>query len=60
MTKEELEQFTKMNEKYKSKFGFVFILAVRNATKYTILKSFEARLKNTRMKEVRRKLQAAS
>jgi len=51
LTKEELEQFTKMNEKYKSKFGFVFILAVRNATKYTILKSFEARLKNTRMKE---------
>ena len=53
LSMEELEKFTKMNNDYKAKFGFVFILAVRNATKYTILKSFEARLKNTRMREVR-------
>ena len=53
LSKEELENFTTMNEVYKAKFGFLFILAVRNATKYTILKSFAARLKNTRMKEVR-------
>jgi 2-oxo-4-hydroxy-4-carboxy-5-ureidoimidazoline decarboxylase len=51
LTQSELEHFTKMNDEYKAKFGFVFILAVRNATKHTILSSFEARLKNTRMKE---------
>ena len=51
LTTEELEKITKMNEEYKAKFGFVFILAVRNATKHTILSSFAARLKNTRMRE---------
>lgn len=36
-----------MNEAYKTKFKFPFILAVRGATKRTILKAFAARIGNS-------------
>jgi 2-oxo-4-hydroxy-4-carboxy--5-ureidoimidazoline (OHCU) decarboxylase len=39
-----MARFTSMNDSYRSKFGFPFILAVRNATKHTILGSFAARV----------------
>lgn len=45
-TAEELERFTMLNDAYKKKFSFPFILAVRNATKRAILTAFERRLKN--------------
>eukprot|EP00510_Aplanochytrium_minuta_P001826 CAMPEP_0184011626 /NCGR_PEP_ID=MMETSP0954-20121128/3931_1 /TAXON_ID=627963 /ORGANISM="Aplanochytrium sp, Strain PBS07" /LENGTH=286 /DNA_ID=CAMNT_0026291463 /DNA_START=117 /DNA_END=977 /DNA_ORIENTATION=+ len=51
LTQAEMEKFTMLNSKYKEKFGFVFILAVRNATKRTILGAFEARLENSRERE---------
>eukprot|EP00534_Pseudo-nitzschia_fraudulenta_P002100 CAMPEP_0201126258 /NCGR_PEP_ID=MMETSP0850-20130426/25383_1 /ASSEMBLY_ACC=CAM_ASM_000622 /TAXON_ID=183588 /ORGANISM="Pseudo-nitzschia fraudulenta, Strain WWA7" /LENGTH=315 /DNA_ID=CAMNT_0047394631 /DNA_START=139 /DNA_END=1083 /DNA_ORIENTATION=+ len=44
---EELEKFKGMNESYKNKFGFPFILAVRNASKNTVLSALEGRLKNS-------------
>jgi 2-oxo-4-hydroxy-4-carboxy-5-ureidoimidazoline decarboxylase len=47
LTVEELEQFTKYNTEYRSKFGFPFILAVRNATKYTVLSALRGRVTNT-------------
>jgi 2-oxo-4-hydroxy-4-carboxy-5-ureidoimidazoline decarboxylase len=46
MTEEELKQFKTMNESYKNKFGFPFILAVRNANKDTVLSALEGRLYN--------------
>lgn len=45
-TAEELQRFTALNDSYRNKFGFPFILAVRNATKRSILGAFERRLKN--------------
>ena len=46
LTPDELKRFTLLNDSYKAKFGFVFILAVKGLTKADILASFEARLKN--------------
>lgn len=45
-TAAELEKFTNLNNAYRKKFAFPFILAVRNATKRAILAAFERRLKN--------------
>jgi len=44
MTDEEIQIFTQMNDTYKEKFGFPFILAARNVTKYTVLSAIEGRL----------------
>jgi len=47
MTGDELAKFKTWNESYKSKFGFPFILAVRNASKSTVLSAIEGRLHNS-------------
>ncbi len=47
MTGDELAKFKAWNESYKSKFGFPFILAVRNASKSTVLSAIEGRLHNS-------------
>lgn len=52
LTDDELASFTKNNEAYKSRFDFPFILAVRNATKYTVLGALANRVKNTRQAEI--------
>ncbi len=52
MEGEELAKFTSMNNSYREKFQFPFILAVRNATKYTVLSALEGRLPSTVEKEV--------
>lgn len=44
MTSDELDCFTRHNELYRTKFGFPFILAVRNATKHTVLAALEGRV----------------
>ena len=46
LTEDEMILFNQYNEEYKNKFGFPFILAVRNVTKYTILAAMNGRLKN--------------
>lgn len=46
LTEEELKRFTELNGSYRKKFGFPFILAVRNASKYTVLSALEGRLPN--------------
>ena len=46
LTDEEFARFTRLNDAYGEKFGFPFILAVKGATKTTILDAFEARLPN--------------
>lgn len=44
---EEYARFQVLNQAYKDKFGFPFIVAVKNHTKASILKAFERRLENT-------------
>ncbi|MBM6550810.1 2-oxo-4-hydroxy-4-carboxy-5-ureidoimidazoline decarboxylase [Marinomonas ostreistagni] len=49
----ELERFLALNESYRDKFGFPFIMAVKGASKDQILEAFEARLPNTVATEFR-------
>ncbi|MCS6815080.1 MAG: 2-oxo-4-hydroxy-4-carboxy-5-ureidoimidazoline decarboxylase [Cyanobacteria bacterium] len=44
LTPEEYDRFSELNQAYKSKFGFPFIIAVRNHTKASILAAFSQRL----------------
>ncbi|MEA2248487.1 MAG: uric acid transporter [Solirubrobacteraceae bacterium] len=51
LTPQEYERFDALNEAYREKFGFPFIICVRENTKETILQSFERRLENTPVQE---------
>ena len=46
LTKNEFELFCDLNEKYKKKFDFPFIFAVKGANKHQILEAFQKRLEN--------------
>ena len=46
LSKEEYEEFHKLNNSYKSRFGFPFILAVKGHDKRSIMKAFQSRLEN--------------
>lgn len=46
LTDEERAIFTELNDAYTAKFGFPFIIAVRDNTKPSILAAFQSRLKN--------------
>ncbi|MBA3519217.1 MAG: 2-oxo-4-hydroxy-4-carboxy-5-ureidoimidazoline decarboxylase [Rhizobiales bacterium] len=54
---EEYRRFQAMNEAYKAKFRFPFILAVGGKTRHDILAAFEARLGNDRDTEFRTALE---
>jgi len=43
---DEFEQFQALNSAYKEKFGFPFIMAVRESTRAEILQTFSARVEN--------------
>jgi OHCU decarboxylase len=43
---EEYERFQKLNQAYHDKFGFPFVMAVRNSSRAEILDAFGARLEN--------------
>ncbi|MCH7981710.1 MAG: 2-oxo-4-hydroxy-4-carboxy-5-ureidoimidazoline decarboxylase [Proteobacteria bacterium] len=45
-TQPEYEQFQSLNDRYKEKFGFPFVMAVRNSSRQQILAMFERRLQN--------------
>jgi 2-oxo-4-hydroxy-4-carboxy-5-ureidoimidazoline decarboxylase len=47
LTEDELSRFTMLNTRYRKKFGFPFILAVRNATKHTVLAALVGRVENS-------------
>ena len=51
LTDEERKMFTELNEKYTSKFGFSFIIAVKDNTKASILDAFKRRIENDRETE---------
>lgn len=46
LTAEEFARFTGLNTRYRERFGFPFIFAVRGATRHMILDSFAARVTN--------------
>ena len=48
LTDDERRRFTELNESYVKKFGFPFIIAVRDNTKASILAAFEKRIANDR------------
>jgi 2-oxo-4-hydroxy-4-carboxy-5-ureidoimidazoline decarboxylase len=43
---EELARFERLNDAYKAKFGFPFVMAVKGSDRFAILDAFEVRLKN--------------
>ena len=45
-TKEEFEEFEKLNSDYKKKYGFPFIIAVKGKNKEEILNNFRQRIQN--------------
>lgn len=52
LTAEEKARFTALNDAYKARFGFVFIMAIRGRSKAEILDAFERRLRNDQDAEV--------
>ena len=48
LTDEERSAFTALNDAYTSKFGFPFIIAVRDNTKVSIMEAFKRRVDNDR------------
>ncbi|WP_374251692.1 allantoinase PuuE [Xanthobacter sp.] len=52
LTADEKARFTALNDAYKAKFGFVFIMAIRGRSKADILAAFERRLAHDRDTEV--------
>ncbi len=46
-TPEEFARFQDLNSRYKEKFGFPFVMAVRNSDRKAILSAFASRLQNT-------------
>ena len=45
-TPEEYARFKALNQQYRSKFGFPFVMAIRNKSRGEILEAFESRLEN--------------
>jgi OHCU decarboxylase len=50
-TPEEYRRFQELNDLYKGRFGFPFIIAVAGKTRHDILEAFEQRLENDRDSE---------
>ncbi len=51
LSPEEFSRFTDLNDRYRKKFGFPFIFAVRGSTRHMILDAFEDRIGNSRETE---------
>jgi len=52
LSPEDFATFNRLNAKYKEQFGFPFVICARENTKSSILEKFEARLSNSREKEI--------
>jgi 2-oxo-4-hydroxy-4-carboxy-5-ureidoimidazoline decarboxylase len=52
LTPEEYERFHALNDAYRARFGFPFVICARENTKESILKAFEQRLHNDRSTEI--------
>ncbi|HVW49213.1 MAG TPA: 2-oxo-4-hydroxy-4-carboxy-5-ureidoimidazoline decarboxylase [Trinickia sp.] len=56
-SQEEFDKLQRLNEAYREKFGFPFILAVRGYDRAGVIANFEARLNNARSDELRTSLE---
>lgn len=56
-TADEFEQFQELNQQYKTKFNFPFVMAVRNSNRHKILAAFHERLHNDRQAEMAKAIQ---
>jgi OHCU decarboxylase len=56
-TAEEFAQFQDMNKRYKMKFEFPFVMAVRDSNRAAILSAFEERLQNSSEEEFERAIE---
>jgi 2-oxo-4-hydroxy-4-carboxy-5-ureidoimidazoline decarboxylase len=52
LTPDEIARFAELNESYKRRFDFPFVICAREHTKETILAGFAARLGNSREEEI--------
>lgn len=52
LTADEFAEFTRLNQAYRERFGFPFVICVREQTKQTILLHFVARLAHTPEQEI--------
>ncbi|MDT8894692.1 2-oxo-4-hydroxy-4-carboxy-5-ureidoimidazoline decarboxylase [Halomonas sp. I1] len=52
-TPEEMARFERLNEAYKARFGFPFVMAVKGSDRHAILDAFEVRLQNDLAEERR-------
>ena len=52
LSDKEFERFHRLNDAYKARFGFPFVIAVRGHTRQTILANFETRLENHETAEI--------
>lgn len=50
-TEDELKRFHQLNDAYKAKFDFPFIMAVKDSNRHLILSAFETRLQNDKVAE---------
>ena len=57
LTADELQRFSELNDSYKTRFGFPFIMAVKGRSKAEISAGFEARLRNDAASEFATALQ---
>jgi len=55
-TAEEFQRFTELNDAYKAKFAFPFIMAVKGSNRHQILAAFEERIHNATDAEFSRAL----
>jgi 2-oxo-4-hydroxy-4-carboxy-5-ureidoimidazoline decarboxylase len=51
LTAAEFDRLRELNEAYRAKFGFPFLLAVKGATRHDVLAALERRLPSTRDEE---------
>ncbi|HEV2655057.1 MAG TPA: 2-oxo-4-hydroxy-4-carboxy-5-ureidoimidazoline decarboxylase [Ktedonobacteraceae bacterium] len=52
LSAEEIATFTRLNQTYRDRFGFPFVICVRENKKESILAGFAARLHNSRQREI--------
>lgn len=55
-TPEEFERFSQLNDQYKARFEFPFIMAVKGSNRFQILDAFVERLENSYQQEFERAL----
>ena len=53
LTPDEYDAFTRANAAYRERFGFPFVICVREHTKASILRNAQERLRNSREEEIR-------